>query len=154
MSAAKSAKVTTKHVDGDTTKTLAKWRSQGMSLTAIWKRAKKEGLKTEAGDGLSYYKIKELLENAAVAVAVGETITDPRQVLSDFIETHVVTDETPKARIYSNELTAAYVAFCERRAIAPLPNSQLGIMLAEKFPGCKFKTMGKTAYRGLGLKVA
>lgn len=154
VSAAKSRKVTVKNVDGDTTKTLAKWRSEGLSLTAIWKRAKKEGLTTEAGDSLSYYKIKELLENSAVAVAVGETIVNPQQVLSEFIESQVVTDETPKARVYSSEVTAAYVAFCERRAIAPLPNSQLGIMLAEKFPGCKFKTMGKTAYRGLGLKVA
>jgi len=155
VSAAKSRKVTVKNVEPATVKRLAELRGKGLSLTAIHKQAKAEGLSTETGDSLSYYKIKELLESKAIGAVVGEDLTSPAELLSEFIEANVETTDEPKARLYSGDLAEAYRAFCERKAIAPLPNSELGIRIAKRFgKERKFKTMGKVAYRGLSLRAA
>lgn len=155
VSAAKSRKVTVKNVAPETVKRLAALRGQGLSLTAIWKQADKEGLTTETGDSLSYYKIKELLESKAIGVAVGEDFANPQDLLNQFITEQVEPTEAPKARVYSDELSEAYRVFCEANAVSPLPNSELGIAIARKYgKDCRFKTMGKVAYRGLSLKAA
>ncbi|NQU20767.1 MAG: recombinase family protein [Candidatus Nealsonbacteria bacterium] len=154
VSSAKSRKVTVKEVDEKTIKRLLDLRAKGLSLTEIARRAKAEGLSTTKGELLSYYKCRDMIFNGkgqALAAALGKEIVDPKALVAEFIETNIVKDDTPKARLYSPDVSAAYVAFCEARAIQPLAVSQVGMALNKKFRGCKFKSNGRIAYRGLAL---
>ena len=85
VSAAKSRIVTFLELSDETIKTLFGWMGEGLGLSAIFQRAKKEGLRTEAkgdkqGGPLSYYKIRDLLHNGKgklVGQVVGMDATSP-----------------------------------------------------------------------------
>jgi len=152
VSAMKSRLVTVKEVDEETLTRIIRMRQEGLSLTQVWKRAKKEGLATVKGDALSYYKCKDLLYNGkgqALCEAIGEANVDPQNVLLDFLKTHLQQDDTPKSRVYSDEIGSAYTAFCEKKGMKALAPGDRGRAMMTMFEGRRFFTMGRIAYRNL-----
>jgi predicted site-specific integrase-resolvase len=156
VSAAKSRKVTVKEVEEGTLQRLFAMRGEGLSLTAIWKEAKASGLTTAKGEALSYYKIKELLFNGkgkALGAAVGCEAGNPHEALRSWVSSNLeaVADERSKQRTYMIDIRAAYAAYCKNMGVKPLPAGDVGQAVNAVYPGRKFKTMGKVAYRGLAL---
>ena len=155
VSAAKARLVCTKTVEEETIARLLDMRAQGLSLTAIAKQAKAEGLTTSNGEPISYHKCRQMVFNghgAALAATLGKKLVDPKALIVEFIEKNIVEDDTPKARVYSHDVSAAYVAFCKDRAVKPMALSQVGMALNRKYPGAKFKSNSRIGYRGLALR--
>lgn len=156
-SAQKSRKVTVKEVSEPTLQRLFNLRNEGHSLTSIWKRAKSEGLTTEKGDTLSYYKIKEVLYNGkgkAIGAVIGKDATNPHDVLRKWVEENleVIGDEKSKERVYIKEVRQGYEQYCATLQIKALPSGDIGQAINKAFPNRRFKTHNTIAYRGLKLK--
>ncbi len=172
VSAAKSRIVTFKELSDETIRTLFCWMGEGLGLTAIFQRAKKEGLRTEAkgpsstnsndkpGEPLSYYKIRDLLHNGKgklVGTVVGMDSTSPTQILSDWLGENVVEDDTKGTKVFTEDIREEYKRYCVGIGIEALPINNVGQAMTTLFPGRGYKTSktgrtGLKAYRGLALK--
>jgi len=149
LAAQKSKKVTVKTVESETVKRLFELRAQGHSITAIWKKAKTEGLSNDRGEPLSYYKCQQLLEEnaSAMGAVIGEEVGQTGQeVVEDFVVGRLTPADKP-ARLFASEIREAYEDYCKSRCVQPLPFSEVGRCLKKHFNGARYKTLGQVAYR-------